>query len=321
MSEQRPIGSGFGAASTAAEVLQGLDLSGRTAVITGGYSGLGLAGAKAMADAGAEVIVPARDRAKAIAAIDDPRIRVESLDLMDPAAIDAFAERFLSLGKPLNFLINSAGIMAAPLARDARGYESHFSTNHLGHFQLTCRLWPALKQAGGARVVAVSSLAHAHAPVNLEDPNWNHREYERWQAYSESKSANVLFALELDRRGEGDRVRAFSCHPGAIITNLGRHTSDEEMRSFGMIDEQGRPIVDPATGRKTPEQGAATQTWCATNPKLHGLGGVYCEDCEIASPIANDAPAGKGVRRWAIDSDAARRLWAISEALTGVALA
>jgi NAD(P)-dependent dehydrogenase (short-subunit alcohol dehydrogenase family) len=321
MTEQRPIGSGFGAATTTAEVIAGCDLTGKTAIVTGGYSGLGLVAAAAMADAGAEVIVPARDAARAAEALKPyPKLRLEMLDLMDPASIDAFAGRFLAGGKPLHILMNNAGVMAAPLARDSRGYERQISTNHLGHFQLTCRRWPALRKASGARVVSLSSSAHTYAPLDLDDINWERRDYERWRAYSESKTANVLFAVELDARGKADGVRAVSVHPGAIITNLGRHASLAEMQAAGMVDEKGDPIIDPANGLKTPEQGAATQVWCAVTPKLEGEGGVYCEDCEVAVAIADDAPAGRGARAWATNPETAARLWALSETMTGMGL-
>jgi NAD(P)-dependent dehydrogenase (short-subunit alcohol dehydrogenase family) len=322
MTDQRPIGSGLGPATTVADVIAGQDLGGKTAIVTGGYSGLGLVAACALADAGAEVIVPARDPARAATALEGrPRIRIEPLDLMDPASIDALADGVLATGRPLHLLINNAGIMAAPLSRDARGCESQLSTNHLGHFQLTARLWPALVKAGGARVVQVSSRAHALLGVDLEDPNFERRAYEPWRGYAQSKSANVLFALELDARGRDHGVRAFSLHPGGIVTNLGRFTPAEHMRAFGMIDEDGRPIIDPATDRKTPEQGAATTVWCATSPMLDGLGGVYCEDCDIAPVVPADGPPGPGVRPWAIDPEIARGLWRLSERLTGVSLA
>jgi NAD(P)-dependent dehydrogenase (short-subunit alcohol dehydrogenase family) len=321
MSAQRPIGSGFGAATTVAEVMKGRDLTGKVAIVTGGYSGLGLVAAAAMADAGAEVIVPARDPAKAGAAMKDhPSIRLEKLDLMDPASIDAFADRFLASGKPLHILMNNAGIMAAPLARDGRGYENQLSTNHLGHFQLTCRLWPALRKAAGARVISLSSSAHTYHPLNLDDPNWEQRPYDTWKAYGESKTANVLFALELDRRGREHGVRAFSVHPGAIPTDLGRYMGQQGWQAIGVLDEAGNPVVDPENGRKSPQQGAATQVWCAVSPQLEGAGGVYCEDCEVAVAVPDDAPVGRGARAWATNPDIAARLWALSEKLTGARL-
>jgi len=319
MTEQRPLGSGFGPATTAAEVIAGEDLGGKVAIVTGGYSGLGLVAARTLAEAGAEVVVPARDRAKAQAAVQGGApLQLEQLDLMDPASIDGFAQRFLDSRRPLHLLINSAGIMAPPLMRDARGYESQFSTNHLGHFQLTARLWPALKKAGGARVVQVSSRGHARGGVTLEDVNYERRPYEGWEGYAQSKSANILFALELDARGQADGVRAFSLHPGGIMTNLGRFTPAEHLRAFDIIDDQGKPVVDPARDRKSPEQGAATIVWCAVSPQLEGKGGVYCEDCDIAAAAPADGSTGAGVRPWAIDPQIARELWALSERLTGV---
>src|SRR5215472_19357139 len=216
-----PIGSGFGAASTAAEVIAGRDLTGKTAVVTGGYSGIGIETVRAFRSAGAKVVVPARDMAKAKANLADmPDVRLRIMDLLDPRSIDAFAEQFLRDKEKLHILVNNAGIMAPPLARDSRGYESQFSANHLGHFQLTARLWPALLNAHGARVVSVSSRAHQRAGMDFDDPQFQHRAYDRWEAYGQSKTANVLFAVELDRRGEASGVRAFAVHPGAVLTDL-----------------------------------------------------------------------------------------------------
>ena len=214
---QKPIGSGFDAASTASDVINGTDLSNRVAIVTGGYSGVGLETTRALFSAGAEVIVPARDRAKAVSALerlDD--VEIEGMDLLDPTSIDAFAERFLASGRPLHILVNNAGIMACPLARDARGYESQFATNHLGHFQLVARLWPALRQANGARVVSVSSWGRRHSPVVFEDPNFTRRDYDRWSAYGQSKTANILFAL---RAGPARQSRGRAC----LLSSPGQH--------------------------------------------------------------------------------------------------
>jgi len=320
---QRPLGSGFGPASTAAEVLRGLDLSGRVAIVTGGASGIGLETAWALRDAGARVIVPARDLDRAAAALGPLEgIELEPLDLLDPAGIDGFARRFLASGRPLHLLIHSAGIMACPLTRDARGFEAQFATNHLGHFQLAARLWLALARAGGARVVAVSSWGHRHSPVVLEDPNYQRRPYDRWSAYGQSKTANVLFALALDRRGRAEGVRGFALHPGSIVgTGLDKHLAREELRAAGVLDAQDRPVLDPARNLKTPAQGAATSVWCATSPLLEGLGGVYCENCDVA-PLAAPAAAGAqfasrsmGVLPHAVDPGAAEALWQLSERL------
>lgn len=320
MSEQKPIGSRFNGASTAQEVVAGIDLSGRSAVVTGGYSGLGLETTRALAGAGAAVIVPARDRAKAertLAGIDN--VRIEAMDLTDPASIAAFAERIVASGAPVSILVNSAGIMATPLARDAYGHESQFSTNHLGHFRLAAGLWPALVKADGARVVSVSSRGHQIGPVDFDDHDFRARAYDKWQAYGQSKTANALFALGLDRRGAAYGVRAFSLHPGVILTDLARHLSEAEINSFDVYDENGNRRVDPSRDLKSPEQGAATSAWAATSRQLDGLGGVYCEDCEVALP-QNEAEGNKGVAPWAMDPDAAERLWMLSERLTGLSL-
>jgi NAD(P)-dependent dehydrogenase (short-subunit alcohol dehydrogenase family) len=322
---QTPIHSGFSAASTASEVLAGIDLSGKTAIVTGGYSGIGTETTRALRAAGARVIVPARDLSKARTALDGIDVEIAAMDLADPASVDAFAEAFLASGAPLHILINSAGVMACPLSRDARGFEAQFATNHLGHFQLTARLWPALKRAGAARVVALSSLGHRYAPVDLEDPHFERRDYDRWIAYGQSKSANALFAVGLDARGKAHGVRAFSVHPGRIVTDLARHMSIEELQKMGAVDENGRPVVDLARGMKSPAQGAATSVWAATSAQLDGRGGVYCEDCDIAELVddADATPAGSstlasGVRSWAVDPLAAERLWTLSEQMTGV---
>lgn len=188
---QAPIGSGFGAATTAADVIAGIDLGGKAAIVTGGYSGLGRETVRALKAAGARVIVPARDVGRSAAALAGLDAEIEPMDLLDPASIDAFTAKFLSSAQPLHILINSAGIMACPLSRDARGYEAQFATNHLGHFQLALRLWPALVRAEGARVVSVSSWGHHFSPVIFDDPNSERREYDPWSAYGQSKTANM----------------------------------------------------------------------------------------------------------------------------------
>jgi NAD(P)-dependent dehydrogenase (short-subunit alcohol dehydrogenase family) len=323
---QVPIASGFGPATTAAQIADGLDLSGKIAIVTGGYAGLGLETARALNAAGATVIVPARDLGKAkraLAGLHD--VEIEAVDLLDPASIDAYADSFLASRRPVHMLINSAGIMACPLTRDARGYEAQFATNHLGHFQLAARLWPALRRAEGARVVSVSSWGHRYSPVVLDDPNFERREYDRWSGYGQSKTANILFALSLDQRGEAHGIRAFSLHPGSIVsTDLKRYLSEEELRAAGVIDDMGRPILDPTRFLKTAEQGAATSVWCATSAQLDGMGGVYCENCDI-SPLVQDedivawklgdSTRKVGVMPYAVDAETAERLWGISEKL------
>jgi len=319
---QEPIGSGFAAATTAAEVIKGINLERKTALVTGGYSGIGVETVRAFRSAGAKVIVPARDIKKARANLADmPEIIIGTMDLFDPASIDAFAKWFFDENRSLHILVNNAGIMAVPLVRDARGFESQFATNHLGHFQLTCRLWPALVRAKGARVVALSSYGHRRAGVDFHDPNFWHREYDPWVAYGQSKTANSLFAVGLDSLGKRQSVRAFAVHPGGVATDLIRHMSQAEIDSSGIFDKAGKLVIDPENNKKTPQQGAATSVWCATSPRLEGRGGVYCADVDIAPELpSDDSTELRGVRPRAIDPVAAGRLWQLSEQLTGVTL-
>jgi NAD(P)-dependent dehydrogenase (short-subunit alcohol dehydrogenase family) len=322
---QTPIGSPFGAASTAEEVVQGIDLSGKTAIVTGGYSGIGLEAVRVLLAAGAGVIVPTRNMEKAKQNLATfPNVILDIMNLMDPASIDAFAERFLAENAKLDILINNAGTMAAPLTRDARGYESQFSTNVLGHFQLTCRLWPALVAAQGARVVALSSANHRTQVANfLHDPNFERSEYDPWRAYANSKGANILFAVALDSIGQHHGVRAFSVHPGGIFeTGLVRHMDLSIARAAGMIDADGTPIIDPENGWKTPAQGAATMVWAATSLLLIGKGGVYCVDCDIGTQLTEDeGPLSlTGVAPSVKDPVNAGRLWQLCEQLTGARL-
>jgi NAD(P)-dependent dehydrogenase (short-subunit alcohol dehydrogenase family) len=312
---QAKLPSGFGSQTTAREVVAGRDLRGMVAVVTGGYAGVGLETTRALAEAGATVVVPARSADKARAALAGiPRVELERLELMDPASVDAFADRFLASRRPLHVLVNNAGIMRAPLVRDARGFESQLATNHIGHFQLTTRLWPALVAANGARVVSLSSRGHARNGVDFEDPHFLRRPYDPSVAYAQSKSANVLFAIALDARAQSRAVRAFAVHPGAIVTELIRWLSPEETKTTLAMASQ-----HPG-GFKSPEQGAATSVWCATTPQLEGMGGVYCEDVDIAEGVAADAPVALGVRPWAIDPALAERLWKLSEEWTGTTL-
>jgi NAD(P)-dependent dehydrogenase (short-subunit alcohol dehydrogenase family) len=317
---QQPIVSPFTAASTASEVMAGVELTGQLAVVTGGHSGLGLVTVKSLAAAGAQVIVPARDPQRARAALADINgVTVQAMDLIDPDSIRAFSAEVIRQGQPVSLLINCAGVMASPLARDADGHESQFATNHLGHYRLTCGLWPTLVAAGSARVIAVSSRGHQIAGVDFEDIDFTHRPYDKWVAYGQSKTANSLFAVALDKRGCDQGVRAFSLHPGQILTDLGRHLSRAEIAAFDVFDEHGQQKVVPEMGLKTLEQGAATGLWCATSAALNGRGGVYCEDCNIAA--VNEVESGRrGVARWAVDPDAAQRLWQLSEQWTGMSV-
>jgi NAD(P)-dependent dehydrogenase (short-subunit alcohol dehydrogenase family) len=320
---QRPLPSGFGPDTTAAEVLQGIDLSGRTAIVTGGYSGIGTEEVRALAAAGATVVVPARRPETArenLAAAGLGDVEVGTLDLADLDSVRAFADAFLQSGRALDILINNAGVMAAPETRVGPGWESQFATNHLGHYALTNRLWPALAAApDGARVVALSSRGHKRSPVRFDDLGFTRDPYEKWTAYGQAKTANVLFAVQLDRLGQDAGVRAFAVHPGGIVTELIRHLDQADLERLGVVDEDGN-----TTGRgdfKTPEAGASGPVWAATSPQLEGMGGVYVEDTDIASrteDLPEDQREARGVEAWATDADAAARLWEVSAALTGV---
>jgi NAD(P)-dependent dehydrogenase (short-subunit alcohol dehydrogenase family) len=315
---QKPIGSGFDARSTAGEVIAGIDLAGSGAIVTGGYSGLGLEVVRALVSAGADVLVPARrpQTAREVLAADGlGDVSVDELDLGDLASVRAFAERFLASGRRLDILIDDAAVMAAPLTRVGPGWESQFAINHLGHFALANLLWPALVANGGARVVALSSTGHKRSGIRWDDPQFE-TGYDKWEAYGQAKTADSLFAVELDARGRDHGVRAFAVHPGGIMTPLQRHLPREEMIAAGWMDEAGT-INDRF---KSPEQGAGTIVWAATSPELAGMGGVYCEDCDIASPTEVGSATEKlsGVDAHAIDHAQAARLWELSAALTGV---
>jgi NAD(P)-dependent dehydrogenase (short-subunit alcohol dehydrogenase family) len=271
--------------------------------------------------------VPARDTAKAtknLAGISN--VRVKAMDLMDPASIEGFANDFLATNNPLHLLINNAGIMWVPLRRDNRGYESQLATNHLGHFQLTALLWPALKKANGARVLNVSSFGHQIAPFNFEDPHFLHRDYETLQGYGQSKTANNLFSVELDVRGKEVGVRAYSLHPGSVNgTDLGREAPMALFQQMGTHDQDGNLKPEVALKLKTTPQGAATTVWCATSALLNNIGGVYCEDCDIAElDLDNiehryDEPATlRGVKPYSVDGENAQRLWKLSEEMTRI---
>lgn len=315
-SHQEPVNSPFGYRSTAGEVIDGIDLSGRCVVVTGGYSGIGTETVRAIAAAGAQVIVGARRTGQAHDVLDalDGDIAILPLDLADPASIDAFAEAVAGRTDTIDILINNAAIMASPLGRDARGYEMQFATNHLGHFQLTARLWSLLLAGGGARVVALSSIGHRLHGLDLDDPHFERRDYDKWLAYGQAKSANALFALQLDKLGESRGVRAFAVHPGGIATPLQRHLTMEEQRAMGWYDEDGN--VHEAF--KSTEEGAATTVWCAVSPLLEGKGGVYCEDCEVAVAADPEKPRAGGYYPHIRDENLAGKLWTKSEAMTGV---
>lgn len=320
---QQPLNSGFNASSTTSDVIKGISLEGKNVIVTGGNAGIGLETTKTLANAGATVIVAARDIEKAKNNLKGIKnVEIEAMDIIDPDSITAFADKFISSGRALHLLINNAGIMWVPLRRDSRGIESQLATNYLGQFHLTLKLFPALKKANGARVINVSSLGHHMSPFNFEDPNFLHREYETLQAYGQSKTACNLFSLELDNRIKAYNIRAYSLHPGSIGgTELGREASVELFQKMGFLDAEGNMLPEVAARLKSIPQGAATTIWCATSPLLDHIGGVYCEDADIA-PLASEESIGiYGVQPYSLDETNAKKLWDLSEQMTGVSLA
>jgi NAD(P)-dependent dehydrogenase (short-subunit alcohol dehydrogenase family) len=316
---QKPVGSGFNAKSTVSDVINGIDLTGKIAIVTGGNTGIGLETTKTLAAAGATVIVPARNTEKAKRNLEGvTNVELETMDLMNPGSIDAFANKFLASGRPLHLLINNAGIMWVPLRKDSRGIESQLATNYLAQFQLTARLYTALKKANGARVINVSSHGHQFGNFNFDDPNFIHREYETLQGYGQSKTATNLFSLELDNLAKEHNIRAYSLHPGSINgTELGREASLELFQQMGFLDAEGNLLPEIAASLKTIPQGAATSVWCATSSLLNNIGGVYCEDADIAE-LADDTSMSNGVKLYSLDEINAKRLWKLSEEMIGI---
>lgn len=314
MRTQWPIGSGFNKSSTASEVLAGLDLEGKTAIITGGHSGLGLESTKALTAAGIHVIVGARNTASAQKMLTNiPNVTVKELDLSDFESVKRFSNNIVGSKIRVDILICNAGIMACPETRVGSGWEAQFATNHIGHYVLTHLIWDTLNP--GARIVCVSSAGHHVSPIRWNDIHFTKEAYDKWVAYGQSKTANALFALQLDEYGKEYNIRAFSLHPGKIFTPLQRYLATEEMIAAGWLDKEGKP-ADPTF--KTPEQGASTQVWSATSPKLIGLGGLYCEDCEIAKPASAYTESFCGVCDYATNLVEAQKLWDLSADLTGL---
>lgn len=320
--QQVPLDTPFTAASTAADVLQGVDLNGREAIVTGGHGRLGREVTRALTAAGAAVTVAARDTARASEALEGiDGVRVEQLDLTDPASVAAFAARWTESERPLHMLVNSAAVLFGPQLRlEARGHELAFSTSHLGHFQLTRALLPALRAAGGARVLTVTSGAARIGEIRWDDLDFA-TGYHPVAAYAQSKRANVLFTVELDRRVATDGIRAFAAHPGVII-GAGPHSPErlDSYRAQGLVDEHGATIIDPQAGKKTIEQGAATLVFGAASPWLDGIGGVYLKDSDVAvlddeeRPMTADS-IPSDANSAMLDPANARRLWDVSEQL------
>ena len=305
----------FNAETTTHQVLEGIDLSGKRALVTGASGGLGAETARALSGAGAEVTLAARDTDKAelvAATIRDAqpeaRVAVVHLDLTSLDDIRQCADQVLGSGESLDLLINNAGVMACPLIRTENDWELQLATNHIGHFLLSGRLLPALRRSSAARIVNLSSAGHRLDSMHFEDPHFHVREYDKWAAYGQSKTANVLFSVELDRRLAGEGVRAFAVHPGMIMTELARHMQEKDFED--LVDRSG-----PTSGQlsfKSVEAGAATSVWAATAPELEGRGGLYCEDCGVAGAKEDDESL-QGFAEHAVDPESALRLWQQSE--------
>ncbi|MBV7258160.1 SDR family NAD(P)-dependent oxidoreductase [Erythrobacter crassostreae] len=310
--------SGFGETTTTDEVLAGKDLSGKTVFITGGNSGLGMESGRAMAAKGAHVVLAGRNQGKLDAAIssikaDTPDAQVETI-ICDLGSLDSVrscgkeaAERF----EKIDILLNNAGVMACPHTQTADGFEMQFGTNHVGHFLLTKELMPLVEKGQDKRIVNLSSRGHHITPVNLDDPHFENREYNEWASYGQSKTANILFTVGLEKRFADKGIHAYAVHPGGIQTNLSRHMSEEQTQALlTRVTES-----DPDFSWKTIPQGAATQCWAATADELDGQGGVYCEDCHVAE--LDDTSTTSGVRSYALDQASAARLWSMSEEMVG----
>ncbi len=317
----------FDASSTADEVLSGVDLRGRTAIVTGASGGIGLETARALASRGAHVVLAARDAAKLEFALEFIRgahngASVESLtiDLASLSSVRSFSDDLLARHATIHMLINNAGVMCTPFGHTADGYELQLGTNHLGHFLLTNLLMPALTVAESARVVNLTSAGHSMGNVDFDDPNFEHREYDGWAAYGQSKTANILCAVSVDEKFAKHGVRAFAVHPGGIQTDLGRYmTKDDIAALMARIRHAGEASGGAGFRWKTIPQGAATSVWAATSPFLDGVGGRYCEDCALGSPAAQVGVGG--YQAYAVDPHAAARLWTLSEQLVGLASA
>jgi NAD(P)-dependent dehydrogenase (short-subunit alcohol dehydrogenase family) len=312
----------FGATSTTDEVLRGINLSGKRVLVTGVSAGLGVETARALAAHGAQVVGAARDLSKAQTATEQVRAQAASggsLDLvqLDLASLDSVrrcADGLLAASKPFDLIIANAGVMACPKGKTVDGFETQFGTNHLGHFVLVNRIASLLK--AGSRLVNLSSAGHRYADVDLEDPNFEHTPYEEFIAYGRSKTANVLFSVEFDRRHKAGGVRATAVHPGGIRTELSRHLTAEMREKLIAQINASQPKGAAPFAYKTIPQGAATSVWAACVADAETIGGRYCEDCQVAEVVSTPGLRG-GVRPYALDPQHAQALWQKSEEMVG----
>ena len=315
---QKPISSGFNSKSNAHEITKDVDLNGKIAIVTGGYSGIGLETTRALVDIGAEVIIPAKRSDVAIKNLEGivSKENIVEMDLSDLNSVKNFADSYKENFNKLDLLINNAGIMACPEIRIGDNWESQFAINHIGHFLLTRELMDVMAENDGARFVSLSSSAHSLTGILWDDIHFQNNPYDKWMAYGQSKTASSLIAIEFHRRMVDKGVSGFSVHPGGILTPLQRHLQKEEMVALGWIDENGSPSEMAKNFFKTTSQGASTTLWCATSSSLNGIGGVFCEDCDIAkrkNEVDESLQRYFGVADWAVDTEEASKLWDVTE--------
>jgi NAD(P)-dependent dehydrogenase (short-subunit alcohol dehydrogenase family) len=312
--DQKNLNSGFGAKSEPSEILDGINLSGKTAIVTGGYSGIGIETTRALSEAGANVIIPARRTEEAMVALDGiiPKDHIFEMDLSDLDSIKRFTD-LVKNNLSLSILINNAGIMACPESKTSNGWDLQFAVNHIGHFVLTHELIDSMDQSSGARIINLSSTAHKFSGICWDDIHFSNS-YDKWVSYGQSKTATSLFSIELDRRFKDKNIRSFAVHPGGIFTPLQRHLQQEEMVTMGWLNEDGSLSELAKAGFKSSTQGASTSLWAATSSQLDNKGGLYCENCDVAN-LAGGSPEERyfGVRDWAVDSDEAKKLWHSTE--------
>jgi len=307
----------LGPTTTTTEVLEGIDLTGRTALVTGASAGLGVETARSLASAGAHVLLACRDPDKGHAAIErirtsvpDASLELGPVDLASLSSVRSFAADVGERHRRIDLLINNAGVMACPLGRTAEGFELQLGTNHLGHFLLTNLLTSTVVAGSAPRIVNLTSRGHVRSGIHWDDPHYRTRPYDKWEAYGQSKTANILFTVELERRLAPKGVHAYAVHPGVIATELSRHLNRDDFTAMAARMPSGRMPL------KSVEAGAATTVWAATSPALAGIGGVYLEDCHISDTVTG--PDGTdGHAAWALDPEDAVRLWAWSEDQVG----
>ena len=315
---QTPTKSGFHSKTNADEITNGIDLNEKIAIVTGGYSGIGLETTRELVASGAKVIIPAKRKEVAVQNLEGivSKENIVEMDLANLDSVKKFTEDFKESFGRLDLLINNAGIMACPETRIGNGWESQFAVNHIGHFLLTKELMDTMAENDGARFVSLSSSAHSLTGILWDDIHFQENSYDKWMAYGQSKTASSLIAIEFNRRMINKGVSGFSVHPGGILTPLQRHLQKEEMVALGWMDEDGSPSEMAKNFFKTTSQGASTTIWCATSSSLDEIGGVFCEDCDVAkrkNEVDESLQRYFGVADWAVDTEEASKLWDVTE--------